>query len=47
MNKQTIEFAVTRGNNNSVKVSKTSIPQPKTSFEGGSVKWLEDKHKDK
>lgn len=45
MQKQTIEFAVTRKNGIITRVGRTGINQPKTNFKGGSVKWYEDKRK--
>lgn len=47
MHKQTVEFAVTRNKGNITRVGRTSIPQPKTNFKGGSIKWYEDKPKQK
>lgn len=47
MHKQTVEFAVTRNKGNITRVGRTSIPQPKTNFKGGSIKWYEDKLKQK
>lgn len=47
MHKQTVEFAVTRNNGNITRVGKTSIPQPSTSFNGGSIKWHGDRPKQK
>lgn len=47
MHKQTIEFAVTRNKGRITKVGRTSIPQPKTNFKGDSIKWYEDKPKQK
>ncbi len=44
---QTIESAVTRKNGNITGIGRTSIPQPQTNFNGGSIKWLEDKPKQK
>ena len=46
MKKQTIQFAtVTDKNNNVLKVGKSIITQPKTNFNGGSVRWYPDKIK--
>lgn len=47
MQKQTVEFAVKRNNGIITRVGRTSILQPKTNFKGGSVKWYEDKPKQK
>lgn len=44
---QTVEFAVTRNKGTITRVGRTSILQPKTNFQGGSVKWYEDKPKQK
>lgn len=45
MHRQTVEFAVTRNKGNITKIGRASIPQPKTNFKGGSIKWYEDKPK--
>ncbi len=45
MQKQTVEFAVTRKNGVITRIGRTGIYQPKTTFKGGSVKWYEDKPK--
>lgn len=47
MRTQTVEFAVTRENGNITKIGRTSIAQPKPNFKGGTVKWYEDKPKEK
>ncbi|MCM1223704.1 MAG: hypothetical protein NC548_55565 [Lachnospiraceae bacterium] len=47
MQKQTIQFAVTRDNGTINRVGKTVIDQPKPNFKGGSIKWYEDKPKPK
>lgn len=47
MQKQTVQFAVTRNNGAITRVGRTGILQPKTNFKGGSVKWYEDKPKQK
>ena len=47
MHRQTVEFAVTRDKGNITMIGRTSIPQPKTNFKGGKVKWYEDKPKEK
>ena len=44
---QTVEFAVTRNNGNITRIGGTSILQPKTNFSGGTVKWYEDKPRQK
>lgn len=46
MHKTTVQFAVDKGSNG-VKVGKSAILQPKPNFKGGSVKWYEDKPKQK
>lgn len=43
--KQTVEFAVVKDKGNVTRVGRTGILQPKTNFQGGSVKFYEDKHK--
>lgn len=47
MHRQTVEFAVTHENGTVTRIGRTSINQPKTNFKGGSVKWYEDKPKQK
>ncbi len=47
MQVQTIEFAVTRNKGRITRVGRTSIPQPKTNFKGGGVKWYDGKSKQK
>lgn len=47
MQKQTVEFSVKRDNGIITRVGKTGILQPKTNFKGGSVRWYEDKPKQK
>ena len=47
MHTQSIEFAVARSKGNITRIGKTSIPQPKTNFKGGSIKWYKDKPKEK
>lgn len=47
MQTQTVEFAVTRNNGNITRIGRTSIQQPQTNFKGGSIKWYEDKPKQK
>lgn len=47
MQTQTVEFAVTRNNGNITRIGRTSVLHPKTNFKGGSVKWYEDKPKQK
>lgn len=44
---QTVEFAVTRNKGTIARVGKTGINQPKTNFKGGSIKWYEDRIKQK
>ncbi len=45
MQKQTVEFAVTRKNGIITGIGRAAINQPKPNFKGGSVKWYEDKPK--
>ncbi len=45
MQKQTVEFVITRKNGVITGIGRTSIYQPKTNFKGGSVKWHEEKLK--
>ena len=45
MQKQTIQFAVQSKNGVVQRVGKSTILQPKTNFQGGSIKWYEDKPK--
>lgn len=45
MQKQTVEFAITRKNGIIIRIGKTAINQPKTNFKGGSIKWYADKQK--
>ena len=45
--RQTVEFAVTRNNGTITRVGRTAINQPGTNFKGGSVKWYDDKPKQK
>lgn len=45
MQKQTTQFAVQTNKGVIEKVGKSTILQPKTNFQGGSIKWLEDKPK--
>lgn len=47
MHTQTVEFAVTRNNGNITKIGITSIVQPEINFKDGSIKWYEDKPKQK
>ena len=47
MQTQTVEFAVTRNNSTITRIGRTGILQPKTNFKGQSVKWYEDKPKQK
>ena len=47
MQKQTIQFAVESKNGVVQRVGKSTILQPKTNFQGGSIKWYEDKPKKK
>ncbi len=47
MQKQTIEFAVVKADNVVTQVGRTSILQPRTNFKGGTIKWYEDKPKQK
>ena len=45
MQKQTTQFVVQTNNGVIQKVGKSTILQPKTNFQGGSIKWYEDKPK--
>lgn len=45
MQKQTVEFAITRKNGSITKVGRTGIVQPKTNYKGGSIKFYKDKPK--
>lgn len=45
MQKQTIEFAVTRKSGIITRIGRTVINQPKTDFKDGSAKYYEDKRK--
>lgn len=47
MHKQVVEFAVTHKNGNVTRIGRTGINQPKTNFKGGSVKFYEDRPKQK
>jgi len=47
MHKQTNQFAVVTENNVVKQIGRSIILQPKTNFKGGSIKWLEDKPKQK
>lgn len=47
MQKQTVEFAVVKANNVVTQVGRTGINHPKTNFKGGTIKWYEDKPKQK
>ena len=49
MQKQTVEFAVKRDNGIITRVGRTGILQPKPNYKGNpdSVKWYEDKPKQK
>jgi len=43
MQKQTIQFTAERKNGVVQRVGKSAILHPKTNFQGGSVKWYEDR----
>lgn len=47
MKKQTVEFTVTRRNGSVTNVGRSYIEQPKTRFKGGTIKFYEDKPKQK
>ncbi len=47
MHKSTIEFTVVKKDGVVQRIGRSSIVQPKTNFKGGSVKWYEDKPKQK
>lgn len=45
MQKQTVEFATIRKNGIITKIGRTGMDQPRTNFNGGSVRFYEDKRK--
>ncbi len=45
MQKQTIEFAITRKNGNITGIGRAYVNHPKPNFKGDSVKWYEEKPK--
>lgn len=45
MQKQTVEFAVTRKNGIITKIGRTGIEQPRIKFNGGFVRFHDDKRK--
>lgn len=45
MQKQTTQFATQTNNGVVQKVGKSTILQPKTNFQGDSIKWYADKPK--
>lgn len=45
MQKQTVEFAVTRKNGIITRIGRTGINQPKANFKGDSVRFHNDKAK--
>lgn len=45
MNTQTTQFAIATKNGVVQQVGRSTILQPKTNFQGGSIKWYEDKKK--
>ena len=45
MQKQTVEFAVTRKGGTITGIGRTGINQPRTNFKGGSVRWYVDRLK--
>ena len=45
--KHTVEFATVTKNEVVQQIGRSSILQPKTNFQGGSVKWYEDRPKKK
>ena len=47
MQTQTVEFAVVREKGIITQIGRTGINQPKPNFKGGSIKWYEDKPKQK
>ena len=47
MQKQTVQFAVESKNGVVQRVGKSTILQPRTNFKDGSIKWYEDKPKQK
>lgn len=47
MQRQTLEFAVTRKDGIITGIGRSAMFRPKTNIKGGSVKWYEDKPKEK
>lgn len=47
MSKQTVEFATVTKNGVVRKIGRSSIEQPQANFKGGSIKWYEDRPKQK
>ncbi len=47
MQTQTVQFAVIRKNGNITRIGRTSIAQPIPDFKGGTVRYYEDKPKEK
>ena len=47
MQKQTVEFATVVKNGVVQKIGRSTMLQPKTKFQGGSIKWYQDKPKKK
>lgn len=45
MHRQTIEFAVTRKNGIITRIGRAGMDQPRASFNGGSVRFYEDRRK--
>lgn len=45
MRTQTVEFATVTKNGTVQTVGRSTIIQPKTNFQGGQIKWYEDKPK--
>lgn len=47
MKRQTVEFEFKNQNEATTRMGRATIYQPKTTYKGGSVKWYEDKPKNK
>ena len=47
MKPQTVTFAFTRDKGNITRMGKGSILQPESRFTGGTIRWYEDKPKQK
>lgn len=47
MRTQTVEFATVRKDRVIQTIGRSTITQPKTNFQGGSIRWYEEKPKQK